>query len=240
MGLHTAASSPQEPASSSACPAGSISQLCYVHWVRRKRMAVGTEESPRVSTKTPSASFRDPQNRGLGLWEVTGPGEARTLGAGSGRWDAWDLPSVWWAEPPGARPEPGSSVAERTDPHPLRGVEATGHTATFGLCGFPQKAECRLGHQRAWRPWANPPQSGPLFTPLGSDAVGGGPPSLLLPPRSPREHGSCRYPAGETPFCLGSFRDAKNTKPRSYLKLESRWIPCPVLHRVQVPGLALL
>lgn len=35
-------------------------------------MAVGTEESPRVSTKTPSASFRDPQNRGLGLWEVTG------------------------------------------------------------------------------------------------------------------------------------------------------------------------
>lgn len=32
---------------------------------------MGTEESPHVSTKTPSASFRDPQNRGLGLWEVT-------------------------------------------------------------------------------------------------------------------------------------------------------------------------
>ena len=44
-------------------------------------MAVGTEESPCVSTKTPFASLGDPQTRGLGLWEVTGPGEARTLGS---------------------------------------------------------------------------------------------------------------------------------------------------------------
>ena len=156
------------------------------------------------------------------------------------RWDAWDLPSVWWAEPPGARQEPGSSVAERTDPHPPRAVAATGHTATLGFCSFPHKAECRLGHQRAWRPWANPSQPGPLFTPLGSDAAGRGPPSLLPPPRSSREHGSCCYPASETPFCLGSFCDAPKTKPRSCLKLESWWIPCPVPHRVPVPGLALL